>query len=116
MPSASVAAFHMIFFGMQPTLTQVPPRRWDSMSTVLGPCKAARRAQATPPLPPPMTMRSNCSGISVAFLRLQADYDEPAGRRLLLQFEQLSIQVTTRPAGAGETPTWKTHCSARTGC
>ena len=55
---ASDAAFHMIFFGTQPTLTHVPPMRPDSNSATFAPYDAARFAVATPPLPPPMTSRS----------------------------------------------------------
>src|SRR5690606_28059811 len=54
----------MTFFGTQPTLTQVPPRRAASMTTARAPYSAARCAQASPPLPPPMTARSCFSGIS----------------------------------------------------
>ena len=56
---ATPAAFHMTFFGTHPTFTQVPPKRCDSMTAALAPYSAARCAQARPPLPPPMTMRSN---------------------------------------------------------
>src|ERR1700733_8553090 len=52
------AAFHITFFGTQPTLTQVPPSRPDSITALLAPYSAARCAQARPPLPPPMLMRS----------------------------------------------------------
>jgi hypothetical protein len=31
------AAFHMIFFGTQPTLTQVPPSRPASINTTFAP-------------------------------------------------------------------------------
>ena len=52
---ATLAAFHITFFGTQPTLTQVPPRRPASTSATLAPCFAALRADASPPLPPPIT-------------------------------------------------------------
>src|SRR6202035_3929201 len=55
----------MTFFGTQPTLTQVPPSRCDSMTAALAPYSAARCAQARPPLPPPMTMRSKASVVTV---------------------------------------------------
>ena len=55
------AAFHMIFLGTQPTFTQVPPRRPDSITAAFAPYSAARCAQARPPLPPPMLIRSNAS-------------------------------------------------------
>ena len=45
----------MTFFGTQPTFTQVPPKRCDSITAALAPYSAARCAQARPPLPPPMT-------------------------------------------------------------
>src|SRR5699024_1600365 len=52
------AACHMTFFGTQPTLTQVPPRRCGSIRATRAPYCAARRAVAMPPLPPPITSRS----------------------------------------------------------
>ena len=55
------AAFHMIFFGTQPTFTQVPPRGPDSISATRAPYSAARCAAASPPLPPPITTKSNFS-------------------------------------------------------
>jgi hypothetical protein len=55
------AAFHITFFGTQPTFTQVPPKRPDSITALLAPYSAARCAQARPPLPPPMLMRSKTS-------------------------------------------------------
>ena len=58
----------MIFFGTQPTLTQVPPRRPDSASATRAPYSAARRAVATPPLPPPITTRSNFSDMTSPLL------------------------------------------------
>src|SRR5690606_9359689 len=64
MHSATLAALNMIFFGTQPTLTQVPPRRPASTNATLAPCAAARRAAAIPPLPPPITTKSN-TGIRV---------------------------------------------------
>jgi hypothetical protein len=43
-----------------PTLTQVPPNLLLSMAIVFAPCCAlALRAQAKPPLPPPMTRKSH---------------------------------------------------------
>ena len=48
----------MIFFGTQPTFTQVPPQRASSAMPTRAPCPAAMRAQRTPPDPPPMTNRS----------------------------------------------------------
>ena len=49
----------MTFFGTQPTLTQVPPSRPGSSSATRAPYSAARCAAASPPLPPPSTIRSN---------------------------------------------------------
>src|SRR6202035_3216002 len=46
------------FFGTQPRMTQVPPRRYSSASMTRAPCCAAMRAARTPPEPPPMTNRS----------------------------------------------------------
>src|SRR5579864_4764032 len=57
----------MIFFGTQPTFTQVPPRRPDSMSTARAPYSAARWAAASPPLPPPITTRSHCSAMGPCY-------------------------------------------------
>src|SRR5215208_698223 len=50
----------MTFFGTQPTLTHVPPRRAGSNNAARAPCSAARCAVASPPLPPPKTNKSNC--------------------------------------------------------
>src|SRR3982074_94031 len=58
------AAFHITFLGTQPTLTQVPPSRPDSTMATLAPYSAARCAAARPPLPAPMTTRSNASPIA----------------------------------------------------
>ena len=52
------AALTMIFFGTQPTLTQVPPQKRSSATPTRAPWPAAIRAQRTPALPPPMTKRS----------------------------------------------------------
>src|SRR5690606_11861930 len=49
----------MTFFGTQPTFTHVPPRRAGSKKTTLAPRPAARCAVASPPLPPPSTIKSN---------------------------------------------------------
>src|SRR6056297_376855 len=57
------AAFHMSFLGTQPTLTQVPPSAPSSATAARAPYSAARWAAASPPLPPPMTNKSN-SGLS----------------------------------------------------
>src|ERR1700677_776277 len=54
-------AFHITFFGTHPTFTQVPPSRPDSITALFAPYSAARCAKASPPLPPPMLMRSNAS-------------------------------------------------------
>src|SRR6476661_6360663 len=54
----------MIFFGTQPTFTHVPPIRPRSINTQRAPYCAARLEVATPPLPPPMVRRSNCSDIA----------------------------------------------------
>ena len=56
---AMPAAFHITFFGTQPTFTHVPPSGPDSITAALAPYSAARCAQARPPLPPPMQIRSN---------------------------------------------------------
>src|SRR5690606_40657547 len=62
-PQARLEAFHITFFGTQPTLTQVPPSRAPSMTADLAPWRAARRAVARPPLPPPIESKSKCSVI-----------------------------------------------------
>src|ERR1700738_23321 len=59
------AAFHITFFGTQPTLTQVPPSAPDSTIATLAPYSAARCAAARPPLPPPITTKSNSSAINL---------------------------------------------------
>ena len=53
--SMMCAALYMTFFGTQPTLTQVPPSAPFSQTATLAPCVAARRAEAMPPEPAPMT-------------------------------------------------------------
>ena len=52
------AALTMIFFGTQPTLTQVPPQNRSSAIATVAPWVAEMRAQRTPAEPPPMTKRS----------------------------------------------------------
>ena len=65
-PPPSSAAFHMIFFGTQPTFTHVPPSGPDSTSATRAPYSAARCAAASPPLPPPITTKSYCSPIDTS--------------------------------------------------
>ena len=48
----------MIFLGTQPTLTQVPPSFFSSITAALAPCSPARFMVAIPPLPPPIAMIS----------------------------------------------------------
>src|SRR5690242_3024002 len=67
MPSARLAVFDMIFLGTQPTLTQVPPSRPGSMRITRAPHSAARCAQASPPLPPPITARSYLSAMTACY-------------------------------------------------
>src|SRR5688572_22983764 len=43
---------------MQPTLTQVPPKRSDSAMATRAPWLAATRLARTPPEPPPIVKRS----------------------------------------------------------
>src|SRR5690606_7401194 len=57
------AASHIAFFGTQPALTQVPPRSPGSSSATRAPCSAARNAPASPPDPPPTTIRSKSPSI-----------------------------------------------------
>ena len=67
MPSPSSDAWCISFFGMQPTLTHVPPRPHvvpagdgftKSQTATFLPSLAAAFEQARPPEPPPMTSRS----------------------------------------------------------
>ena len=53
----------MIFLGTQPTLTQVPPSVFFSMSATFAPKEAALLAAARPPLPAPITMKSKHFGM-----------------------------------------------------
>jgi hypothetical protein len=46
------------FFGMQPTLTQVPPKRPGSAIATLAPYDPETRLARTPPEPPPIVKRS----------------------------------------------------------
>jgi oligopeptidase A len=113
----------MIFFGTQPTFTQVPPRRWDSITAVLAPYSAARCAQARPPLPPPMLIRSNAfvdtarsvvaesandilHGVSnplldidslPAFDRIEAAHARPALEQVLTENRARLEQLTSQP-------------------
>src|SRR5262245_34584067 len=48
----------MSFLGMQPTLTQVPPRARSSASAARAPWRAEARVARTPPEPPPIANRS----------------------------------------------------------
>src|SRR5271167_1544780 len=66
-----LAAFHITFFGTQPTFTQVPPSAPDSITAVLAPYCAACWAQARPPLPPPMLMRSKASLDTVNSIQIE---------------------------------------------
>src|SRR5262245_51624823 len=59
MTCARSAAWYMIFFGTQPALTQVPPSGPGSATMTRAPFRAARCAQASPPLPPPITIKSH---------------------------------------------------------
>jgi hypothetical protein len=56
--SRTCAAYEKSFFGMQPTLTQVPPKRPDSPTATRAPRLAEKRLARTPPEPPPMVNRS----------------------------------------------------------
>src|SRR5580693_1715582 len=68
-----LAAFHITFFGTQPTFTQVPPKRCASITADFAPYSAARCAQARPPLPPPTLIRSKCSVDTVNSIQKEAD-------------------------------------------
>ena len=46
----------MIFFGTQPTFTQVPPNNLASIMAHFLPYDAARLIEAIPPLPPPIAI------------------------------------------------------------
>ena len=61
----------MIFFGTQPRLTQVPPRRSCSIKAHLAPYWAARLALAMPPEPAPMTIRSYFMAGRIPFWQLE---------------------------------------------
>src|SRR5690606_10038922 len=51
-------ASHIAFLGTQPAFTQVPPRSAGSSRATFAPSAAARKAPASPPEPPPTTIRS----------------------------------------------------------
>src|SRR5438105_1827899 len=51
---------------MQPTLTQVPPKRLRSMIAVLRVAFARRTASGGPACPVPMTIASNCSAMHLS--------------------------------------------------
>src|SRR5476651_1983417 len=76
-PSASLncwakpAAYIISFLGTQPRITQVPPNRSASTIATLAPCAAARREPATPPEPPPITIRSWVISMKVSALALE---------------------------------------------
>ncbi len=55
---AEMAGIDEQLLGMQPRITQVPPRRYSSASATRAPPIAAMRLALTPPEPPPMTKRS----------------------------------------------------------
>ncbi len=89
----------MIFFGTQPTLTQVPPRRPDSTSAVRAPYSAARCAAASPPLPPPITTRSNRSSMAA------------------MLYERLAAPLQWRLQGhVDDLSPWTIRCLVRTRC
>jgi hypothetical protein len=56
--SRKCAAYENSFFGMQPTLTQVPPKRSLSAIATRAPIVALTRLARTPPEPPPIVNRS----------------------------------------------------------
>ena len=58
MESNSIEALNIIFFGTQPTFTQVPPSFFYSITQTFFPNEAALSAEAIPPLPAPITMKS----------------------------------------------------------
>src|SRR5580698_1713328 len=113
----------MIFFGTQPMFTQVPPKRPDSITAAFAPYSAARCAQARPPLPPPMLIRSNASvdtarsvvaerandilrGVNnplleidslPAFDRIEAAHARPALEQVLAENRARLEQLTSQP-------------------
>src|SRR5258708_11716739 len=101
----------MTFLGTHPTFTQVPPRRCGSTTADLAPNSAARCAQARPPLPPPMLMRSNAWSDTVGFfllevgrapmIRVRLPYRPwpDGGARLLALTGEQSTSGTRRAAG-----------------
>src|ERR1035437_1708270 len=56
--SLNSEAYTSSFFGMQPTLTQVPPRERSSATATRAPRLAATRLARTPAEPAPITKRS----------------------------------------------------------
>jgi hypothetical protein len=56
--SRKCEAYTSSFFGTQPRITQVPPKRSASAMATRAPNAAATRLARTPPEPAPMTKRS----------------------------------------------------------
>ena len=88
----------MSFLGTQPRITQVPPMRYSSASATRAPWLAAMRAARTPPEPPPMTIRSNCSMASLVWTAVPTlDYSWPAYFFRMASYTPLDWMVL-RPA------------------
>jgi hypothetical protein len=72
--------------GVQPVLTQVPPKRWRSMIATRWPAAAMRCASDGPAWPVPMMMASNwgmriSSARTAGALRLAREMDDSDGTR-----------------------------------
>src|SRR5256885_10092918 len=93
----------MVLVGMQPLLTQVPPRSLRSMSAVFSPSLSRRAHNAGPAWPAPITMASKrsvtvlssqeCSVALRPLVLTPAKDDQPVVRRhgvVLLQHEAMA--------------------------
>ena len=76
-----------------PTFTHVPPRRLFSTAIVLAPyMPLALRAQARPPLPPPMTKKSHSFGIGA----MTEDDEENCRVRVYMRFAAAVLEEAAR--------------------
>lgn len=87
--------------GTYPTLTQVPPRRFDSITIALTPnLELAARADARPPLPPPRTRKSVSLLTGAMILEVVDKWRDIEARRLDVVLPEVRGVARTRDGKA----------------